>query len=293
MTVDDYDPRFDQPRPDNPIARATRYTVTCLPEEIPDSEAWALTVEYRGHGAWVVKHGALCLSRDGEWGHEMRPTQSEHEWPAWVARHHFPLGEALELAKQAAPHATMGGTTAADVLAWHATGRPRPVLHVAKSPSNRSGRLMDAVGWSIATAHGLLGHDKAAFVLGVDPGDRSACLICAYEAEPTPKGKSAVETALSAGRAPTSDNDADTGRRGLPARERRSERMTALRATLAELRECAADNSSMGLLERETVELWQYITRLQDAVLAAEDRPEGWSATIADTAAEVRELEQP
>jgi hypothetical protein len=74
--------------------------------------------------------------------------------------------------------------------------------------------------------------------------------------------------------------------------------MTALQATLAELRECAADNSSMGLLERETVELWQYITRLQDAVLAASDIVNGEgdhhdnAEAVEEAAAAVRELEQ-
>ena len=57
---------------------------------------------------------------------------------------------------------------------------------------------MDAIGWSIATMHTLLGHDKAAVVLGVDPGDTSACLICAYEREPTAERKRAVEDALAA-----------------------------------------------------------------------------------------------
>jgi hypothetical protein len=55
---------------------------------------------------------------------------------------------------------------------------------------------MDGLGWHIATAHHLLGHDKAAAVLGVDPGDKSACLICAYEREPTDENKRAVEAAL-------------------------------------------------------------------------------------------------
>jgi hypothetical protein len=55
---------------------------------------------------------------------------------------------------------------------------------------------MDQIGWYIATLHGLLGHDTAAAVLGQDPGDKNACALCAYEREPTPEHKHAVEAAL-------------------------------------------------------------------------------------------------
>jgi hypothetical protein len=55
---------------------------------------------------------------------------------------------------------------------------------------------MDSIGWMIATAHNLLGHDKCAVVLGVDTGDKAACLICKYERDPTPENKQAVVEAL-------------------------------------------------------------------------------------------------
>lgn len=55
---------------------------------------------------------------------------------------------------------------------------------------------MDPIGWFIASLHSLLGHDKAAAVMGVPPGDKTACVICAYEREPTPEGKAAVCEAL-------------------------------------------------------------------------------------------------
>ena len=57
---------------------------------------------------------------------------------------------------------------------------------------------MDSIGWFIATIHQLLGHDKAALVCGQDPGDKADCLICQYEADPTPERKAAVEHALAA-----------------------------------------------------------------------------------------------
>ena len=55
---------------------------------------------------------------------------------------------------------------------------------------------LDGIGWLIATLHQLLGHDKAAAVLGQDPGDRGHCLICAHEADPAEESRLAVIAAL-------------------------------------------------------------------------------------------------
>jgi hypothetical protein len=55
---------------------------------------------------------------------------------------------------------------------------------------------VDAVGWCIANLHTLLGHDKAAAVLGVPAGDRAGCLVCAYEADPSAERRRAVVDAL-------------------------------------------------------------------------------------------------
>lgn len=65
--------------------------------------------------------------------------------------------------------------------------------------------------------------------------------------------------------------------------------MTA-QSALAEIRQCAADGSTAGLLAEECAALAAHIDRLHEAVLAAEDRPEGWSATVADMVAEIRAL---
>jgi hypothetical protein len=43
---------------------------------------------------------------------------------------------------------------------------------------------VDPIGWYIATTHQLLGHDKAAAVLGQPAGDKAACLLCQYERAP-------------------------------------------------------------------------------------------------------------
>jgi hypothetical protein len=55
---------------------------------------------------------------------------------------------------------------------------------------------MDAIGATIGNLHQMLGHAKAATVLGVPPGDPAACLLCAYEADPTPGNRRAAEAAL-------------------------------------------------------------------------------------------------
>ena len=61
---------------------------------------------------------------------------------------------------------------------------------------------LDHIGWYIATLHQLLGHDKAAVVLGQDPGNREGCLICAHEAAPTGESRAAVIAAIGTGEGP-------------------------------------------------------------------------------------------
>jgi hypothetical protein len=55
---------------------------------------------------------------------------------------------------------------------------------------------MDPIGWFIATLHQMLGHGKAAAVLGVPAGDKAACIICQYERSPSEAGRRAVIAAL-------------------------------------------------------------------------------------------------
>lgn len=59
-----------------------------------------------------------------------------------------------------------------------------------------SAKGLDVLGWAIAELHGLIGHDKAAMALGQQPGDKSLCVICIYERDPTIKNKAAVYDAL-------------------------------------------------------------------------------------------------
>jgi hypothetical protein len=49
-----------------------------------------------------------------------------------------------------------------------------------------TGRMtMDPIAIFIARLHNLLGHDKAAAVLGGPVGDKRACVLCWYERNPT------------------------------------------------------------------------------------------------------------
>ena len=98
-----------------PVARATRYTVNCLPETADgDEHVFEITVEYRGRDRWAVTRHGSCLGTDGRWDYEMRPSEREDDW---LATHRFDLDTALQLAKEAAPKVTVNGYTVADALA--------------------------------------------------------------------------------------------------------------------------------------------------------------------------------
>jgi hypothetical protein len=97
-----------------PIVKATRYTVNCVPEEAsPDGHVFEITVEYRGRDRWAVTRHGQCLGVDGRWEYELRPSEREDDWPA---THRFDLDTALGLAKLAAPHVRVNGFTVADAL---------------------------------------------------------------------------------------------------------------------------------------------------------------------------------
>jgi hypothetical protein len=59
---------------------------------------------------------------------------------------------------------------------------------------------VDPIGWFIGTLHQLIGHDAAAAVIEAAPGDKTDCLMCQYERDPTDERRRAVTRAL----APTS-----------------------------------------------------------------------------------------
>lgn len=99
------------------VARPTRYTVNCLPEDDYDSHIFAITVEYRGRDRWAVLRHGQCLGTDGAWDYESTPSNREDEW---LATHRFDLDTALKLAKGAAPLVTVNGFTVTDALRMYA-----------------------------------------------------------------------------------------------------------------------------------------------------------------------------
>lgn len=52
---------------------------------------------------------------------------------------------------------------------------------------------MDPIGYYIATLHGLLGHDKAAAVVGEPPYNKNTCILCLYE-----RGKASQDEVVAA-----------------------------------------------------------------------------------------------
>lgn len=60
---------------------------------------------------------------------------------------------------------------------------------------------MDPIGRFIATSHQLLGHDVAAAFIGFTPGDRSACVLCQFEGNPSTERRQAVIDAIGTSRA--------------------------------------------------------------------------------------------
>jgi hypothetical protein len=98
-----------------PTVRVTTYTVTCLPPDTPDAEAWQITVERRSRDMWAIRQRSWFLTSGGRW-----EVAGEREDGGWLTEHHFPLNEAIELAKRAAPHVIVSGLTPAALLTWRA-----------------------------------------------------------------------------------------------------------------------------------------------------------------------------
>lgn len=100
-----------------PHVRETRYEVSCLPDDHELYHHMTVHVVWRGGDQWAVTQPwepTPCLSVDGEWEYEPRPSErTDH----WKARHRFDLDTALGLAKREAEKATVRGRTAAQWLA--------------------------------------------------------------------------------------------------------------------------------------------------------------------------------
>jgi hypothetical protein len=87
-----------------PVALATEYTVSCLPEGHPERGHFEITVErWRGE-LWRLNHCGYYLTAPGKWS------------PDYHQATHVDLDTALLLARQEAPKVTVNGYTVADAL---------------------------------------------------------------------------------------------------------------------------------------------------------------------------------
>lgn len=97
-----------------PVAEVTEYRVSVLPWDDEDDEffLWDIYVRRHGENRWGVHLSfRRCLSREGSWDYEIRPSEREEDW---LERHRFPLEEALALARAEAPNLRVNGVSALD-----------------------------------------------------------------------------------------------------------------------------------------------------------------------------------
>ncbi|MFJ3699546.1 hypothetical protein ACIPW9_36390 [Streptomyces sp. NPDC090052] len=96
-----------------PVAtcQATCYEVSILPEGDINRHVFNIDIEYRGVGRWAVTRHGSCLGADGTWEFGVKEYDRGE---AWLNSHRFDLDTALRLARDAAPHVTVNGYTAAD-----------------------------------------------------------------------------------------------------------------------------------------------------------------------------------
>lgn len=100
-----------------PVAIATRYEVSCLPEDHDERSYMSVSVEYRGHGKWAASRMKRCYDIDGNPDWEPTPSSREDEW---LARFRFDLDTALAVAKKVAPTLKLNRLSVADILAQDA-----------------------------------------------------------------------------------------------------------------------------------------------------------------------------
>lgn len=88
---------------------ATRFTVTCVPRDlVPDAHLWALQVEQRRDGRWIVSNGSEWLDAECDWHVSCGAVYEQ-------CAHDF--ATAVQLASSVAPHMTVMGRTPEMVIA--------------------------------------------------------------------------------------------------------------------------------------------------------------------------------
>jgi hypothetical protein len=103
-----------------PTALVTEYTVSCLPMDDEDANAFSVKVVRRGRCQWAVVKDSKCLGADGKWAYESLPSSRTDEF---LATHRFDLDTAMDLAKYAALRIVVNGFT---VSTWLAERRRTP-----------------------------------------------------------------------------------------------------------------------------------------------------------------------
>lgn len=96
-----------------PTVRTSAYTVSVLPEDDINYKFYAVRVERRGSGVWIVEHQGAQLHPDGSW--------RDHDYFSWPD-----ADTALARAREAAPHITVNRRSVTDVLRAAADRKEQP-----------------------------------------------------------------------------------------------------------------------------------------------------------------------
>ena len=92
-------------------------SISPIPVGNINRQPWAVTVSFGGRVVdgvklYGVKNLGRSLHRNGRWDDEPRPSSRTDKW---LAKHRFPLEEAMELARAAAHTITWNGQSADEI----------------------------------------------------------------------------------------------------------------------------------------------------------------------------------
>jgi hypothetical protein len=110
-----------------PIVKAVKYWVSCVPEDHQDASIFTLVVEYSHRHGWAVRDGARFVAADGTksytFGWDREPITDEEiarfnaEYEAWLKVFRFADEEtALRVAREQAPKMRVLDYTVEDAL---------------------------------------------------------------------------------------------------------------------------------------------------------------------------------
>jgi hypothetical protein len=94
-----------------PWVRPTEFTLSLLPQDHDDYEAFSIRVRWFGGERWLVSRlGRRWLNADGEW------VRQSVDFDEFVAAYSHDRETAIELAKAALPNIRINGHSVADAL---------------------------------------------------------------------------------------------------------------------------------------------------------------------------------